>query len=137
MSFSKTLFTLGGTKFPLKWIYRESYHVTPHVLDLDSTRATTGELQRNVLDLVPCTIQWQTPPLSFDEYEEMWSFIRSAYVDDKERKVSCKYYSFETGGMEPIGYGGFGYIPDVEHSPYTINNDKKMMLSSTIEIIGY
>lgn len=137
MAFSGTLFTIGGTKFPLKWVYRESYHVTPHVLDLDSTRATTGELQRNVLDLVPCTVSWSTPPMTFDEYEKMWAFIRGKYVDKRERKLTCTYYSFETGSLEQIGHGGFGYIADTEHSPYTINKDKKMMLSSTIEIIGY
>ena len=132
-----TLFTLGGEKFPMKWIYRESYHVTPHVLDLDSTRTTTGELQRNVLDHKPCTVKFDTPPLDFDDYEEMWAFIRSKYVDARARQLPCHYYNFETGNMEPVGHNGMGYIADVEHSPYTINKSKQMMLTTSIEIIGY
>ena len=81
MAFNGTLLTMGGEKFPTKWIYKESYHVTPHVLDLDSTRDVNGILQRNVLDHKSCTVSFQTKPMYFDEYEQMWAFIRSKYSD--------------------------------------------------------
>ena len=133
MSYNGTLLRLGGTKFPTKWIYKESYHVTPHVLDLDSTRNVDGKLQRNVLDHKSCTVSFQSKPMSFDEYEEMWDFIRSAYTDAKERKLKVAYYCFETGEMETMT----AYVPDVDHHSDLVIKKKGVALQATIEFIGY
>lgn len=139
MAYTGILFTLGGEKFPLEWVFKESYHVTPHTYDLDSTRTTTGVLQRNVLDHKSASISFETKPMKFEEYEIMWAWIRSKYIDARERKVSCTYYNFESGQLESISTatGGMAYIPDVEHSPDMVIGTNGLALSSTIEIIGY
>lgn len=133
MAYNGTLVTLGGTKFPSRWIYADSYSVTPHTLDLDSTRNTNGKLQRNVLNHKSVTVSFQTKPMSLTEYEEVWAFIRSKYTDAKAKKVRLGYYNFETGEIEVTD----AYIPDVEHNPYWIKNSKGTMNGSTIEFIGY
>lgn len=145
MAYTGTLLTIGGTPFPLRWMYKESYHVTPHVYDLDSTRTVTGGLQRNVLVHKSANVSFETKPMKFDEYEEMWAFIRSKYTGDKPKTLLCEYYNFETGQMEAIcsegsnsGYPlGYGYIPDVEHSSDLVIGTNGLALSATIEIIGY
>lgn len=138
MAYAGTLFTLGGEKFPLSWVYQESYHVTPHIYDLDSTRTTTGELQRNVLAHRSASISFETTPMTFGEYEAMWAFIRSKYISgDYPKTLTCTYYNFETGQLESISSTGKAYIPDVEHSPDMVIGTNGLAMSSTIEIIGY
>jgi len=139
MAYNGTLFTLGGQAFPLRWIFKESYHVTPHVYDLDSTRDTTGALQRNVLQHTSANISFETKPMKLEEYEEMWAWIRSKYIaGDYPKTVTCQYYNFETGQLENISSSSArGYIPDVEHSPDMLRNSNGLALSATIEIIGY
>lgn len=133
MAYSGTLITLGGTKFPSKWIFADSYSVTPHVLDLDSTRNTKGKLQRNVLDHKSVTVTFQTVPMKLSEYEEMWAFIRGKYTDAKEKKLRLGYYDFETGSIKTTD----AYIPDVSHNPYWIKNSEGTMNGTTLEFIGY
>lgn len=133
MAFNGTLLTLGGTKFPTKWIYKESYHVTPHALDIDSTRDVNGQLQRNILKHTSCTVSFQTKPMHFEEYEEMWAFIRSKYIKPAEKKLRVSYYNFEKGGMESMD----AYIPDVEHASDLVIGKDGLALSATIEFIGY
>ena len=133
MAYNGTLFTIGGTKFPMKWIFKDSYSVTPHVLDMDSTRNANGVLQRNVLDHKSVTVTFQTVPMSFDEYEEMWAWIRGKYISAKEKSLNIGYYDFETGSIKTMK----AYVPDISHNPYMVTNKGKLMASTTLEFIGY
>lgn len=133
MAYNGSLFTMGGEEFPHKWIYKDSFNVTPHVLDLDSMRATTGRLQRNVLDHTSVTVTFQTVPMSLEEYEEMWEWIRGKYIDTKARKFRGGYYSFEDGEIKTLDM----YVPDVTHNPYWLKNRDGIMQSTTLEFIGY
>ena len=131
--YNGSLFLIGGVEFPHKWIFKESYSVTPHVLDLDSTRTATGELQRNVLSHKSFTVTFDTVPMTVDEYEEMWAFIRSKYTVPAEKKLVCSFYNFETGAFESMS----AYIPDVTHNPHMLKRSKGLMNSTTLEFIGY
>lgn len=136
MSFNGNLLSLGGTQFPLNYIYKESYTITPNRrLDLDSTRTTTGVLNRNVLSHTATTISFQTKPLDNEEMAEMWSFIRNAYTDEDAKKVRVVYYSPELDSYE----SGTFYIPDVEFPIYSVDTDNSTILykSQTIELIEY
>lgn len=133
MAYKGSLFTIGGQEFPHKWIYRDSYSVTPHIQDLDSERNTNGRLIRNVLDHKSVTITFQTVPMSLDDYEEMWAFIRENYTIAREHKLHCTYYSFEDGEMLPMDC----YIPDTTHNPYYLKRKEGIINSTTLEFIGY
>lgn len=133
MAYKGSLFTMGGEEFPHKWIFKDSFSVTPHVLDLDSTRTTTGHLQRNVLDHTSVTVTYQTVPMKLEEYEDMWAWIRSKYTDAKHRKFRGGYYSFEDGEIKTIDM----YVPDTSHNVYWAKNKDGLMQSTTLEFIGY
>lgn len=131
--YNGTLFTIGGEKFPTKWIFKDSYQITPHALDLDSTRDANGKLQRNLLSHKSVTVTFQTVPMTLADYEEMWAFIRSKYIDADEKKLNCGYYNFETGSIETMKC----YIPDITHNPNILRRDDGLFNSTTLEFIGY
>lgn len=133
MAYNGTLIKLGGVEFPHKWIFKDSYSITPHTLDLDSNRNTKGVLQRNVLEHKSVTVSFQTVPMSVDEYEEMWAFIRSKYIDAHEKQVSIAYYEWESGELKTMK----AYIPDVTHNAYYLGRDDGLMNPTTIEFVGY
>lgn len=131
--FNGTLFTIGGSVFPLKWIYKESYTVTPHHFDLDSTRDANGILQRNVLNHKSCTVKFQLKPMTFDEYEEVWAFIRSKYNNAIDRDVNATYYNFETGRMEEM----HAYLAEMTHKPDIVVGRRGLCYQTELEWIGY
>lgn len=136
MSFNGSLLTIGGSDFPLQYVFRDSYKITPlRRLDLDSTRTTSGYLQRNVLSHTATTISFSTKPMYNDEMSAMWSFIRSAYISLAEKKVSLVYYVPETDSYS----SGYFYIPDFEFSINLIDTTTNKILynSSTLEFIEY
>ena len=136
MAFNGSLLKLGGADFPLKYIYKESYKITPNRRqDLDPKRTESGKLKRNTLSHYVTTIQFQTKPMWNNEFAQMMSFIRSHYSNEKEKKFSITYYSPDTNDYET---GDF-YLPDVEISMDMVDTDKKKIfyLSTTIEFIEY
>lgn len=133
MAYSGSLFQINGTEFPHEWIYKDSYSVTPHTLDLDSTTAATGFLQRNVLDHKSVTVSFDLIPMSLEEYDEVWEFIRSRYLSAKEKRVNIAYYDFEIGSLVTT----VAYVPDITHNPYYIKRTDGLMNSTTLEFIGY
>lgn len=115
MAFNGYLLKMGGDIFPLSFVYKESYKVTPNRRqDLDSGRNANGVLQRNVLDHMPSTISFQTKPMHNDDLDEMMSFIRSHYAVEKEKKVILEYFCPDINGYKT----GEFYVPDIE---YVIN----------------
>lgn len=115
MAFNGYLLKMGGDIFPLSFVYKESYKVTPNRRqDLDSGRNANGVLQRNVLDHMPSTISFQAKPMHNDELDEMMSFIRSHYAVEKEKKVILEYFCPDINGYKT----GEFYVPDIE---YVIN----------------
>lgn len=134
-NFDGNLFYLCGAPFPLKYIFKNSYSVTPHNMDLDSTQDTTGILQRNVLEATSVTISITTKPMYIDDFTAMWAFIRSKLNNMRERKVNVTWYNPETDVYETDTC----YSPDVEHNMDMVDSSKRSILymSETIEFIGY
>jgi len=136
MAFSGYLLKLDGTEFPLKYVYKESYKVTPNrVQDLDPKRTETGKLKRNALEHTATTIQLQTKPMWNNEMSSLMSFIRGSYSNAKEKKVHVTYYSPDLNDYK----SGDFYIPDVEYEINMVDttNNKILYNSTTIEFIEY
>lgn len=136
MAFNGTLLLLGGTNFPLGYIYKESYKVAPNrALDLDSTRTANGVMTRTVLDHTATTISFDVRPMWNDDCKRMWDFIRSKFINDKEKKVRATYYSPE---LDDYKSGDF-YIPDFEFPINLVDVKNKRILynSYTLEFIEY
>ena len=136
MAFEGYLIRVGQAVFPLSFVYKESYSVTPNRrMDLDSYRDANGELHRNVLDHAPSTIRFQTVPMDNAKLEQLMSWIRSRYINEKEKKIYMEYYCPDTNSYK---YGNF-YVPDIEFPIHMIDvpNKKILYKSFTLEFIEY
>lgn len=93
MAFDGRLLILGNDTFPLKYVFKESYTVTPRrVQDLDPYTTEEGLLIRNPVEHEPSTISFQTKPMLNREMNEMMTFIRSHYTNEKRRDLEVTYY---------------------------------------------
>lgn len=136
MAFNGTLISMGGSKFPLKYVFKESYKITPSArLDLDPFRNTEGWLMRNVLEHTASKITFETVPMWNDKHAEMWSFIRSHYTNEHERKLNLVYYRPDT---DDYASGDF-YIPDFTPPMDLVDeaNRRIMYLSYELQFIEY
>ncbi len=136
MAFNGYLIKVGQVVFPLSFVYKESYSVTPNRrMDLDSFRNGYGVLERTVLDHSPSTIKFQTVPMDNSKLEEMMSLLRENYVNEKEKKLYIEYYCPDTNSYK---YGNF-YVPDIEFPIHLVDleNNKILYKSFTLEFIEY
>lgn len=136
MSFNGSLIKFSGDNFPLKYVFKESYKVTPNRRqDLDPYRDGNGKLHRNTLSHTATTIQFQTKPMWNDDFDTMMSFIRSHYTNDLEKKLSITYFSPDTNSYKT---GNF-YVPDIEYTIDLVDTTKNkiLYLSTTLEFIEY
>lgn len=134
MAYNGTLLSLSGDAFPLKYVFKESYEITPQArLDLDPFRSTEGYLMRNTLAHTASKISFQVKPMWNWEHAEMWAFIRSHYTDSHERKVRLTYYQPELDDYET---GDF-YIPDFKPKMDLAAPDKILIRSYELQFIEY
>lgn len=135
MAYNGYLLSMGGTVFPTKYIYRESYEHVTHVQDLDSTVNNKGVLQRNVLDHLRYTVKFETPPMQKEDYDAMWAFIRSKYISRLRREVHLTFYDEETDDYISAKF----YLAEFTHSYYHFDTTTGTGLynSQTLEFISY
>lgn len=136
MALNGYLLKFGEDIFPLRFVYKESYRITPNRRqDLDSNRNANGKMTRTVLDHMPTTISFQTKPMYNDDLEKMMAFIRDHYIVDKERKVRLEFYCPDTNSYKT---GDF-YIPDIEYPIIKVELEQNRILYNgfTLEFIEY
>lgn len=136
MAFNGYLLKSGNDNFPLKYVFKESYKITPNRRqDLDPYRDANGKLHRNTLSHTATTIQFQTKPMSNSQYESLMSWLRSHYSNLQEKKIPLTYYSPDTNSYK----SGDFYVPDIEMTMDLVDtvHNKILYLSSTIEFIEY
>ena len=136
MAFDGYLLKMGGDIFPLSFVYKESYKITPNRRqDLDSGRNANGVLERNVLDHMPSTISFQAKPMNNTDLDKMMSFIRSHYVSEREKKLIIEYFCPDINGYKT----GEFYVPDIEYVINMVDVEKKTILyyGFQLEFIEY
>lgn len=136
MAFNGYLLKMGADIFPLSFVYKESYKVSPNRRqDLDSGRNANGVLERNVLDHMPSTISFQTKPMWNNELDEMMSFIRGHYSVEKEKKVLLEYFCPDINGYKT----GEFYVTDIEYPINMVDLDNNRILYNgfSLEFIEY
>lgn len=136
MAFNGSLISLGGENFPLGYVYKDSYKVTPNRRqDLDSGRNANGVLIRNVLDHTASTISFTVKPMYNTDLANMMAFIRSHYINEKEKKINIRYYCPD---LDDYKEGQF-YVPDIEYPMMQVDVDKKRIRygTFTLEFIEY
>lgn len=136
MAFNGYLIKSGDDTFPLRYVYKESYKVTPNRRqDLDPYRDANGKLHRNTLSHTASTIEFQTRPMWNNEFEAVMSWLRSHYSNSQEKKISLTYYCPDINGYKT---GNF-YVPDIEMTMDLVDtvHNKIFYLSTTLEFIEY
>ena len=136
MAFEGYLLKMGAEVFPLSFVYKESYEITPNRRqDLNSTRNANGVLQRNVLAHRPSTISLSTKPMSNVELAKMMELITRNFVAENERKIALTYYCPDINGYKT---GNF-YMPDITFpiNLVDIENNTILYNSFTLEFIEY
>ena len=136
MAFNGYLLKMGADVFPLSFVYKNSYSITPNRRqDVDSTRHANGVLERNVLDHMPSTISFQTKPMYNDDLEKMMSFIRSHYSVEKEKKLVLEYYCPDINGYKT----GEFYVPDISFpiDMVDVKNKRILYREFQLEFIEY
>ena len=134
MSFSGYLLKIDGTTLDHKYIYKDSYAITPNRRqDLDPYRDANGKLHRNVVSHYVTTISFQTKPMWNTELAQFMSFIRSRYSSTAEKKLSITYYCPDTDSYQT---GDF-YLPDIQFPIHMIDGNKILYKSVQIEFIEY
>lgn len=136
MSFNGSLLQMGADNFPLSFVYKDSYKISPNRrMDLDSSRNANGVLMRTVLDHAPSTISFQTKPMFNQDVKRLMDFIRSHYINENEKKVLLTYYCPD---LDDYRTGEF-YVPDIEFPIMEVDVKKKKIRydSISLEFIEY
>ena len=134
MSFNGYLLRFGSDNLDLKYIFKDSYSVTPNRRqDLDPYRDANGRLHRNVVSHYATTISFQTKPMWNNELAQFMSFVRNHYTNTAEKKLNVTYYAPDT---DSYSSGDF-YIPDVQFPIHMIDGNKILYKSVQIELIEY
>lgn len=136
MAFNGYLLKMGADVFPLSFVYKNSYSITPNRRqDVDSTRNANGVLERNVLDHMPTTISFKTKPMYNDDLEKMMSFIRSHYSVEKEKKLVLEYYCPDINDYKT----GEFYVPDISFpiDMVDVKNKRILYREFQLEFIEY
>lgn len=125
MAFNGYLLKMGADVFPLSFVYKNSYTVTPNRRqDIDPTRNANGVLERTVLDHMPSTISFKTKPMYNQEVNELMKFIRNHYSVEKEKKIVIEYYCPD---LDDYKTGEF-YVPDISFQIDMVDVEKKKIL---------
>ena len=136
MAFNGYLLKLGADIFPLSFVYRNTYTVTPNRRqDLDSLRNADGVLERTVLDHMPSTISFQVKPMYNKDLNELMSFIRNHYSNEKEKKLVGEYYCPD---IDDYKTGEF-YVPDISFPIDMVDVENRRILyrEFQLEFIEY
>jgi hypothetical protein len=136
MAFDGYLLKMGADVFPLSFVYKNSYTITPNRRqDVDPTRNADGVLERNVLDHMPSTISFQTKPMYNNELNALMSFIRSHYSVEKEKKIVLEYYCPD---LDDYKTGEF-YVPDISFPIDMVDVEQRRILyrEFQLEFIEY
>lgn len=132
MAFNGHLLELGGDNFPLKYIFKETYTVTPNrVQDLDPYTTESGYLVRNPVEHEPSTISFQTRPMWNTDMAAMMAFIRSHYTNAKKRDVRITYYCPD---IDDYKSGDFYFNQNQEFPMNYVDTVKNRILYNSMQI---
>ncbi len=135
MAFNGNLITVGTYNIPNNLIKSETYTATRNVQDLDSYRDANGHLHRTALEHVPIKVEFETMPLSNNQYATMMSNIKDNYSIEIERKANVTVYVPEIDNYITQDM----YMAQPQPKIKTINEKNKTIKYDSIKMsfIGY
>lgn len=135
MAYQGYLIQIGGDyKIPHSMIKAESYKVTRHGQDLDSTRDEDGHAHRTALEHFVIKAEFETPPLKTTaQMEEMLGNIRSRYTNVTEQKLMARMYVPMINDYVEQEV----YVPDVDFELYFADDKEIKYNPIRLAFIGY
>lgn len=117
---------------PFKYI--NSYQATPNQrIDVDSFRNEETVLNRNVAQHTSTKMEWTTPYLWINEWEELMALIRNNYDIKIERRIQVTFYDME----DCVYKDGYMYIPDFTAEIRHLENGDTFVMPVTFNLIEY
>lgn len=118
------------TKIPLKYIRFETYQITPQqAIDLDSYRAETGTLIRNVVGS-KAKLEFNTPIMSDSDWQAVWAIISAGFNNSDEKRLKLRYYDTLSNSYKT----GIFYVPDVNTSIRNIDESTGKIMYNEIRV---
>ena len=135
MAYDGFLIKIHGTTdyiIPMEYMNEKSFKGTLSTLDKESYRDANGVLHRTAVLQIPHCV-FSTRMLTNTQVAELWRNIRSRYTSALEKKVSATIYVEELDAYITASF----YVPDVEMTINTIQNNMIKYEPMSFEFIGY
>lgn len=114
--------------------YVGSYKVTPNQrIDVDSFRNQKTVCIRNVAQHTATKMEWITPFLWMNEWENLMQLLRNNYDIEIERKVLLYFFDMENCEYKD----GYMYIPDYTAEVRHLENGNTFVMPVTFYLIEY
>ena len=127
MAYSGYLIKVGGsngTILPMKYIGYSSYAITPNQrMESEAKRSVTGLLYRSTVAHTATKVEFNTPPLTNSDVDNMMTLFKNAWTNTRERKLKLYYYDMESNTYKE---GDF-YMPDTKFEIERIDNTKNVV----------
>ena len=115
---------------PLEYIRFETYQATPQqAIDLDSYRAETGTLIRNVVGS-KAKLEFNTPIMSDSDWQAVWSIISAGFNNSNEKRLKLRYYDTLSATYKT----GYFYVPDVQTQIRNIDESTGKIMYNEIRV---
>lgn len=131
MAFNGTLIAVGGTPIPYKYIFSESYSVTPNQrMEQSAKRVSTGVLHRVTASHTATKIEFETPTMYNNELNTLVTMLNNAMSDRHQRKLTVTYFDPETNSHKT----GECYMPDIQYKILKVDVPNKRILYAPTRI---
>jgi hypothetical protein len=138
MAYNGYLIKVGGsagTQLPMKYVKVSGYTATPNQrMESEAKRAVTGVLHRTTVAHTATKVEFETPPMTNGDVNDMMTLFRNAWSSVSERKLTLQYYDMETDSYKE----GTFYMPDVKFQIDHITDNNMIIYNGTrIAFIEY
>lgn len=133
MAYNGFLVKVGTYTIPVNYLSARSYKAKLETMDLDDYRDANGELHRSALGHRIPTVEFQIVKTDGKTVNELFRNISAQYINQNEKRVQatvfvpelCDYVSQDM------------YLPTLELTIATVNEEEIMYEPFTITMIGY
>ena len=128
------LLKIKDTVFPLKYIVSGTYKSTDNQrTELKANRNESNLLVRQTSPNFKTKIEFETPILFLDEYEEIRNILNQGIINVRERKIQITYWN-----SEELKYKeAICYMPDIDYQPKNQMNGELIYDAMRLAFIEY
>lgn len=128
------LLKIKNIEFPMKYIVSGTYKSNDNQrTELKATRNASNLLIRQTSPNFKTKIEFETPVMYLDEYEEVRNILNQGIINSRERKIQITYWN-----SEELKYkDAICYMPNIEYSPKNQVNGQLIYAPMRLAFIEY